>query len=421
VAAFGNRVGRYIASTSLALRFVLTAVAGYWMPFDCARAVCTTFCYRIATALIPIFGPSFPADCVPLNHTEPANMRIDESIVLKSARKAETFRQIYMTRFLASKKGSEKPDAARKELAAISAVEDAHLKASRNKAYRGHAEAAYHVLDRSRAQCSPPTRLDRSQTSTPPAAPSRGWTAINPPLPPLSSLPGMQKYRHKLTPSSPASDPTRSAAMHAGPLAPHQRQQRTPLPGLDIFHHRPQHQDHRPQPQGHQHQQRQQLSGYDSPPQQSASRSQAVREEPGGRKRNADQISRDDVRIEPRRYDSAPPSPSDFGEGPSKADQQMASQPQEGDSTQRRRLTIEQQAAAALLIDLSIGKTHATVAEPSSNPAGATASDSHPPSKKTQSDQLLKEDMMEGGNKNVSDAGTQAFKKRRTRSLDCLP
>lgn len=38
---------------------------GYWMPYRCAKAVCATFCYHIAGALIPLFGESFPSECIP--------------------------------------------------------------------------------------------------------------------------------------------------------------------------------------------------------------------------------------------------------------------------------------------------------------------------------------------------------------------
>ncbi|KAL9599417.1 MAG: hypothetical protein Q9219_003854 [cf. Caloplaca sp. 3 TL-2023] len=41
------------------------AAQGYWMPFEAARAVATTFCYRIRYVLTPIFGLDFPADCIP--------------------------------------------------------------------------------------------------------------------------------------------------------------------------------------------------------------------------------------------------------------------------------------------------------------------------------------------------------------------
>ncbi|KAL8989600.1 MAG: hypothetical protein Q9177_001553 [Variospora cf. flavescens] len=41
------------------------AAQGYWMPFEAARAVAATFCYRIRYVLTPIFGLDFPAQCIP--------------------------------------------------------------------------------------------------------------------------------------------------------------------------------------------------------------------------------------------------------------------------------------------------------------------------------------------------------------------
>ncbi|KAK3390212.1 hypothetical protein B0H63DRAFT_108541 [Podospora didyma] len=64
---------------------------GYWMPFDCARAVCATFCHPIAGALIPLFGPNFPLECIPYGTSNYAHMVIDKEIVLRSTRQAEAF------------------------------------------------------------------------------------------------------------------------------------------------------------------------------------------------------------------------------------------------------------------------------------------------------------------------------------------
>lgn len=51
------------------------------MPFRCARAICATFCYPIAGALIPIFGQSFPHDCIKPNSPRFRDMRIDPKII----------------------------------------------------------------------------------------------------------------------------------------------------------------------------------------------------------------------------------------------------------------------------------------------------------------------------------------------------
>ncbi|KAH9428318.1 hypothetical protein MCOR27_010222 [Pyricularia oryzae] len=63
---------------------------GYWMPFACARAVCATFCHPIAGALIPIFGPQFPAECIPPESPNFGRMVIDRELVAHATREAES-------------------------------------------------------------------------------------------------------------------------------------------------------------------------------------------------------------------------------------------------------------------------------------------------------------------------------------------
>ena len=65
------------------------------MPYSCALAVCATFCFHIAGALIPIFGPSFPSQCVPLEAPEYGRMIIDRSLIITATEEAEAFRQHY--------------------------------------------------------------------------------------------------------------------------------------------------------------------------------------------------------------------------------------------------------------------------------------------------------------------------------------
>ncbi|KAF6829434.1 APSES transcription factor Xbp1 [Colletotrichum plurivorum] len=67
---------------------------GYWMPYECAKAVCATFCYNIAGALIPIFGPSFPSMCIPPGSPDYQRMVIDHRIVEDAIREADLSRKI---------------------------------------------------------------------------------------------------------------------------------------------------------------------------------------------------------------------------------------------------------------------------------------------------------------------------------------
>ncbi|KAI0417598.1 hypothetical protein F5X98DRAFT_363725 [Xylaria grammica] len=68
---------------------------GYWMPYQCAKAVCATFCHNISGALIPIFGPDFPALCTQVDAPEYSRMVIDPAIVAQATREAEYYRRLY--------------------------------------------------------------------------------------------------------------------------------------------------------------------------------------------------------------------------------------------------------------------------------------------------------------------------------------
>ncbi|KAB5572737.1 hypothetical protein GE09DRAFT_1283046 [Coniochaeta sp. 2T2.1] len=68
---------------------------GYWMPFSCAKAVCATFCHHISGALIPIFGPQFPSECVHPDAPDHGRMCIDPAIVAEATVEAEDFRRLY--------------------------------------------------------------------------------------------------------------------------------------------------------------------------------------------------------------------------------------------------------------------------------------------------------------------------------------
>ncbi|ROW04527.1 hypothetical protein VMCG_04995 [Cytospora schulzeri] len=60
------------------------------------EAVCATFCAPIAGALIPIFGPDFPSQCIPPGAPDHGRMAIDPAVVAESAREAEMFRRMYV-------------------------------------------------------------------------------------------------------------------------------------------------------------------------------------------------------------------------------------------------------------------------------------------------------------------------------------
>ncbi|KFY43962.1 hypothetical protein V494_01725 [Pseudogymnoascus sp. VKM F-4513 (FW-928)] len=68
------------------------AAQGYWMPYPCAMALCATFCANIAGALIPIFGPTFPSQCIPNESPLCGRMVIDPSVIIRGTKEAIAFR-----------------------------------------------------------------------------------------------------------------------------------------------------------------------------------------------------------------------------------------------------------------------------------------------------------------------------------------
>ncbi|UNI21805.1 hypothetical protein JDV02_007761 [Purpureocillium takamizusanense] len=78
---------------------------GYWMPFRCARAVCATFCYDIAGALIPLFGPEFPMECIPATYPEFGEMIINQQLVMEATMEAEASRDAYLSRKATTQNG----------------------------------------------------------------------------------------------------------------------------------------------------------------------------------------------------------------------------------------------------------------------------------------------------------------------------
>ncbi|CAK3765880.1 APSES transcription factor Xbp1 like [Lecanosticta acicola] len=68
------------------------AAQGYWIPFQCARAICQTFCYNIRWALTPVFGPSFIKDCIPPGHRDFARFKIDPELMRCAHLEAATWK-----------------------------------------------------------------------------------------------------------------------------------------------------------------------------------------------------------------------------------------------------------------------------------------------------------------------------------------
>lgn len=80
------------------------------MPYQCAKAVCATFCYHIAGALIPLFGPDFPSQCIPPEAPEHGRMIIDPAIIIQSTREADHLRRLYSNTVTSAANKSPKRD-----------------------------------------------------------------------------------------------------------------------------------------------------------------------------------------------------------------------------------------------------------------------------------------------------------------------
>ncbi|KAM0718800.1 hypothetical protein Q7P37_005871 [Cladosporium fusiforme] len=65
---------------------------GYWVPFQCARAISLTFCYPIRWAMTPIFGPSFIKECLHPSHATYNRFKIDPAIVRQAQVEADAWR-----------------------------------------------------------------------------------------------------------------------------------------------------------------------------------------------------------------------------------------------------------------------------------------------------------------------------------------
>ncbi|RAL03927.1 putative APSES transcription factor Xbp1 [Aspergillus ibericus CBS 121593] len=65
---------------------------GYWMPFEAAKALAATFCWRIRYVLTPLFGLDFPSRCIPPEDSRYGDMRIDPAIILQATREAAYYR-----------------------------------------------------------------------------------------------------------------------------------------------------------------------------------------------------------------------------------------------------------------------------------------------------------------------------------------
>lgn len=66
---------------------------GYWMPFEAAKSLASTFCWPIRWALTPLFGDDFPYTCNLPADPAYGRMVIDKELIRRCAAQARRFRQ----------------------------------------------------------------------------------------------------------------------------------------------------------------------------------------------------------------------------------------------------------------------------------------------------------------------------------------
>ncbi|KAJ5416252.1 hypothetical protein N7465_004947 [Penicillium sp. CMV-2018d] len=70
---------------------------GYWMPYEAAKAMAATFCWRIRYALTPLFGTEFPAMCIPpTDRKTHGRMVIPPEIVQRATNTSNYYRSLEM-------------------------------------------------------------------------------------------------------------------------------------------------------------------------------------------------------------------------------------------------------------------------------------------------------------------------------------
>ncbi|KAJ5707388.1 hypothetical protein N7488_007189 [Penicillium malachiteum] len=68
---------------------------GYWMPYEVARAVALTFCWKIRYALTPVFGNDFPNQCIEPTNGGQASLSsiiVDPTIIRRAAEMSALYR-----------------------------------------------------------------------------------------------------------------------------------------------------------------------------------------------------------------------------------------------------------------------------------------------------------------------------------------
>jgi len=77
-----------------------TSLAGYWFPYEAARAMAARFCWRIRFALTIVFGKDFPGDCLDpeKDKDEFGRYNIDPAIIAACTERVRRLKQAEATR-----------------------------------------------------------------------------------------------------------------------------------------------------------------------------------------------------------------------------------------------------------------------------------------------------------------------------------
>ena len=145
---------------------------GYWMPFNCARALCLTFCYPIRWALTPIFGPTFVRQCLKPGSPGFEKWKIDGEAIRKAQLEAEgwsmTLEGVQSKERSIPRSVPPEPSAKQKSLR--SRLAKPAFKSGSPFELEGESEKA-----NATASATSPCVSPKSSYSTP------GWTSINKP------------------------------------------------------------------------------------------------------------------------------------------------------------------------------------------------------------------------------------------------
>lgn len=160
-------------------------LAGYWMPYDAAKAVAATFSYSIRYALTPIFGNDFPSTCIHPKDPNFAKFIIDPVIVKKCTKDTHRWREEGLS-YRVAKADTPPITPGMKFISPPWSPKDA----KRHRIKVSDQESGYGSTDED---------THEKYIFSPEVSPrSCGWTAINQPHSP-TSMSGFSSPRHWLT------------------------------------------------------------------------------------------------------------------------------------------------------------------------------------------------------------------------------